>query len=259
MKAIRSVLLLIIISFLIHTNSFAQTLEDQIFYVKNSVLNLRNGPGTDFIIEAKLYKSQKVKLIAKYDDNWWRVEVIGSDLNKVEGYVNGKYLGIPNEVEIDEGWNIFVKYGVEKETLIYVLGFILFAILFIIIIALPKKVEKNEIPVGQNVKEEMPLGIVNQQQNQTKVIVIKSTKSVGLAIFLSIIFPYFGVLYSTVSGFFWLFFSYLGMWGVLFYWGLTTFNDGVLYLGFFLSMLHWLISIIWSGIAASNYNKRIIS
>jgi hypothetical protein len=93
--------------------------------------------------------------------------------------------------------------------------------------------------------------------NAPNIIAVKSAKNVGLAVLLAIIFPYFGVLYATVSGFCWLFFSYIGMWIGLFYLGLKTSDGGWLVIGLILSIFHVLVSIIWAGTAASNYNKRI--
>lgn len=90
------------------------------------------------------------------------------------------------------------------------------------------------------------------KQKQPKVIVTKSIKNIGLAIFLAIIFPYFGVLYATVSEFFWLAFSLISM--VFFF-----IYAGELIWALLLIIPHFLISIIWAGIATSNYNKKIIN
>lgn len=217
------------------------------FFTSTTNLNVRSGPGTDYSVAFSLKQGEEVKIIDRNNGKWFQIEH-----NDKRGYAFAKYLEYSRTdqeyIASDE------QKEDEKQNMYIVIGIVVGVILLIIVLSISSKSKRN--PQPQTNISSQP---ITQQQSQPRVVVTKSTKSVGLAIFLSIMFPYFGILYSTVSGFFWLFFSYLGMWGLLLYWGFTTLNDGVLYIGFVLSMIHWLISIIWSGIAASNYNQRIIS
>jgi hypothetical protein len=79
-------------------------------------------------------------------------------------------------------------------------------------------------------------------QPQKQVVVVQSTKSVGIAILLSVLFGPLGMLYSTIAG------------------GLVMMVvNGI---AFFLTagiglIITWPIGIIWAGIAASNHNKKL--
>lgn len=213
------------------------------YYTATTTLNVRSGAGTSYSVLFSINKGDEVELISQ-DNNWYEIKY-----KEKTGYASSKYLKFSRTESTTADRDN--SYSQSDNTNIIAISVIIGIVLIIIFFASGKKQPEPQSNISS------PTNI--QQQSQPRVVVTKSTKSVGLAIFLSIIFPYFGILYSTVSGFFWLFFSYLGMWGLLFYWGFTTLNDGVLYIGFVLSMIHWLISIIWSGIAASNYNQRIIN
>ncbi len=81
-----------------------------------------------------------------------------------------------------------------------------------------------------------------QQPTQTHTVIVKSTKSVGVAILLSFFFGPFGMLYSTIAG------------GLI-----MMVVDG---LAFFLTaglglFLTFPIGIVWAAVAASNYNKNL--
>jgi hypothetical protein len=82
----------------------------------------------------------------------------------------------------------------------------------------------------------------NQVQGQ--VLVVKAPKNVGVAVILTFFFGPLGMLYSTVVG------------------GLVMIAVsavvGVLTLGIGLFVTHP-ICIIWGAVAASNYNKQLLS
>jgi len=215
------------------------------YYTATTTLNVRSGAGTSYSVLFSIDKGDEVELISK-TNNWYEIKY-----KERTGFASSKYLKFSHtksdSAESDDSYSQFNNSDIVGISV--VIGFIL----VVIFIASSKK--QTESQPTSNISSTTNI----QQHNQPRVIVTKSTKSVGLAIFLSIVFPYFGILYSTVSGFFWLFFSYAGMWGLLLYLWFTTLDGGIIFIGYVLSMLHWLISIIWSGIAASNYNQRIIT
>ena len=74
------------------------------------------------------------------------------------------------------------------------------------------------------------------------------------------IFPYLGVIYATVSGFFWLLFSYIGIAVIFLYTAgankqTNTEDNFIVFL--VLSTIHWIVSVIWAATAASNHNKKL--
>ena len=75
------------------------------------------------------------------------------------------------------------------------------------------------------------------------VVVVAETKSVGVAILLTLLFGPLGMLYSTISG-------ALVMIVVSIILGFFT-------LGFSL-LLTWPVSVIWGAMAASAHNQRVI-
>lgn len=75
-------------------------------------------------------------------------------------------------------------------------------------------------------------------------VVIASTKSVGIALILSILFGPLGLLYATVSGGVIMFF--VSIFAALFTFGIGLF-------------ITWPICVIWSAIAASNHNKSLMA
>ena len=78
--------------------------------------------------------------------------------------------------------------------------------------------------------------------NPPQTIIVKSGKSVGIAILLSFLFGPLGMLYSTIVGGIVMFFAT----GIAF---LLTAG-----LGLFLT---WPIGVIWAAVAASNHNKKL--
>ena len=182
------------------------------YYTATTTLNVRSGAGTSYSVLFSINRGDEVELISQ-DNNWYEIKY-----KEKTGYASSKYLKFSRT----ESPTAASDNSQSDNTNIIVISVIIGIVLIIIFFSSGKK--QPEPQPQSNISS--PTNI--QQQSQPRVVVTKSTKSVGLAIFLSIIFPYFGILYSTVSGFFWLFFSYLGMWGLLFYWGFTTLNDGVL-------------------------------
>ncbi len=79
----------------------------------------------------------------------------------------------------------------------------------------------------------------NSASGQPQVIIVKSQKSIGLAIILTLFLGPLGMLYSTVAGAIVMFFVNLLM---------LFFTAG---LGLFLT---WPIGIVWAAIAARNTN-----
>jgi len=75
-------------------------------------------------------------------------------------------------------------------------------------------------------------------------VVVTTTKNVGLAIVLAVFFGPLGMLYSTVVG------------GVIMIF--VNLIVGILTLGLGL-LITWPICIIWAGIAANSYNKKLTS
>ena len=85
---------------------------------------------------------------------------------------------------------------------------------------------------------------MNQTKSEPKnVIVVASTKSVGVAIVLSFFFGPLGMLYSTVSG-------GLIMMAVSFVFALVTMGLGLL--------ITWPICIIWAARAAKAHNAKLL-
>ena len=81
----------------------------------------------------------------------------------------------------------------------------------------------------------------NEKQN-SNVVVVKSTKNVGLAVALALFFGPLGMFYSTVLG--------------AIIWGVVSLVVGILTLGFGLLITNPL-GAVWAGIAASMYNKKL--
>ena len=78
---------------------------------------------------------------------------------------------------------------------------------------------------------------------QPQRIVTVPTKSMGIAILLTVLFGPLGMLYSTILG------------GVIML--VVTLIIGVVTLGFGL-ILTWPICIIWAAVATSSYNKKLL-
>ena len=159
--------------------------------MKTNTLDIRSGPGENYSIVGTLSLGDTV-LIDKIVTPWCQI----IENNKTKGYANGWYLTkVETSVNSNKSSNNFLFYVVIAVVLI-----------IIIVVAISSSKKKVQPPISTD-NSTNTNDSKNQVKDRPRVIVTKSTKSVGLAIFLSIIFPYFGVLYSTVSGFFWLFFS----------------------------------------------------
>ncbi len=86
------------------------------------------------------------------------------------------------------------------------------------------------------------MSTLNQQENRPQVIIVKTQKSVGVAILLTILFGPLGMFYSTTTG------------GVVML--LITVVFGLITLGFSL-FITWPICVIWAAISANDSNNSI--
>ena len=77
-----------------------------------------------------------------------------------------------------------------------------------------------------------------------QVTVVTPTKSMGTAIFLTVLFGPLGMLYSTIVGAIVMFILSAIV-------GLVTVGLGLIVM--------WPICIIWAAIATSNYNKKLVA
>ena len=90
-------------------------------------------------------------------------------------------------------------------------------------------------------------------------IVLVQTKSVGIAIILTIFFGPIGLFYSSVLGALLLIFGVPFIIGCILATGLIKMDYNTFYLVFIIFLFfEWLISIIWSVVAVNNYNNKLI-
>lgn len=83
----------------------------------------------------------------------------------------------------------------------------------------------------------------NQDQSQRpQMVIVKTSKSMGVTILLTILFGPLGMLYSTILG------------GVIMI--IISLLVGIFTMGFGL-IFTWPICIIWAAIATSNYNNNL--
>jgi len=82
------------------------------------------------------------------------------------------------------------------------------------------------------------------QESSRQVVVIQSTKNVGIAVILAFLFGPLGMFYSTVNG-------ALIMLVVSFVAVFVTLGVGLL--------LTWPICVIWAGMAAREHNKKLLA
>ena len=85
---------------------------------------------------------------------------------------------------------------------------------------------------------------MSDENKTAQPVVVTSTKSVGIAIILTVLFGSLGMFYSTV-------------WGAVIM-TVISIIVGVLTLGVGLLVV-WPISIIWGAIAVSSYNKKLLT
>lgn len=85
---------------------------------------------------------------------------------------------------------------------------------------------------------------MSDESKVTQHVVVTSTKSVGIAIILTVLFGSLGMFYSTI-------------WGAIIMTVLSIIV-AVLTLGVGL-LVTWPISIIWGAVAASSYNKQLLA
>ena len=79
------------------------------------------------------------------------------------------------------------------------------------------------------------------QPQQPQYILVKTNKSVGVALVLTFLFGPLGMLYSTISG------------GIIML--IISVIVGAVTLGFGL-LLTWPVCMIWSAIAANSHNRK---
>ncbi len=91
--------------------------------------------------------------------------------------------------------------------------------------------------------------MTNEQPQQLQRVIVTPTKSVGIAILLTVLFGPVGMLYSTILG-------GLIMIAVTFVIGMI----GLLTLGLGLLLLIplWPVYIIWAAVAVNSYNKKLL-
>jgi preprotein translocase subunit SecG len=207
-------------------------------------LNIRSGAGTKYSIITTIQSGDEVEVIDATNEDWFQVKI-----NAVQGFAARQFL-----VSCSVDNSKLKSNGIANFLSEYKWPLIISFIMLILIIMLIAGNKKEKTVSDQYYYES---NVAKTQTQQT--VITRPTKNVGLAIFLAIMFPYFGVLYATVSGFCWLFFSYIAMWVLLLWAGFTTsLGDFVLVIGLVLSLLHFLVSIIWAGVSANKYNKKLL-
>ena len=92
---------------------------------------------------------------------------------------------------------------------------------------------------------------MESQENNTQHMVVTSTKSVGIAILLTLIFGSIGMFYSTVKGA-----IIMTLLTIVLAIVFVASNPAML-VAHFPAM--WLISIIWGAMAVKSYNKEILA
>lgn len=210
------------------------------FFTSTTNLNVRSGPGTDYSVAFSLKQGDEVKIIDRNNGKWFQIEH-----NDKRGYASAKYLEysrtdqeyiISDEQKEDEKQNMYI-----------VIGIVIGVILLIIILSISSKSKRNTQP-----QTNISSPTITQQQSQPRVVVTKSTKSVGTAVFLVVIFGPLGMFYSTIGGA--IIMTIVAP--IIFVLLLISGNIGSL---IFAATIYYPVCMIWAGSAASNYNKRIIN
>lgn len=83
-----------------------------------------------------------------------------------------------------------------------------------------------------------------EKESSRPVVVMTTTKSVGVAIILTVLFGPLGMFYSTVWG------------GIIM--SILTLIVGIVTVGLGLIVI-WPIVVIWGAVAANSYNKKLAS
>jgi hypothetical protein len=81
-----------------------------------------------------------------------------------------------------------------------------------------------------------------ETQNQKQIVIVKTEKSMGVTILLTILFGPLGMLYSTITG------------AIVMV--IVSVLVAIVTLGFGL-LITWPVCIIWAAVATKNYNKNI--
>lgn len=205
------------------------------YYKATTTLNVRSGAGTSYSVSFTLQKGDEVELISQ-DNNWYKIKY-----KDKTGYASSKYLKFSRT---DTTTNQSKPIKTDDKKTVWIIGFIILLVILIIFIA-------NSGNKNSSTKTISTQPIKNQNINQPRVIVTKSTKSVGIAVLLVVIFGPLGMLYSTISGA--ILMTILAP--IILVILLLTGNWGSLIL---LAILYYPICMIWAGNAASNYNQKII-
>ena len=83
-----------------------------------------------------------------------------------------------------------------------------------------------------------------ETQNQKQIVVVKTEKSMGVTILLTILFGPLGMFYSTVTGAI----VMIVVSGLV---AIVTLGLGLI--------ITWPVSIIWAAVATNNYNKSLVA
>jgi len=215
-------------------NRGKKSLESVDYYQATTSLNVRSGPGMDNSVLFSLTVGNEVKLVDRKND-WFEIKF--KDKN---GFVFSKYLRFSRTVTETKNENTITK----TDNSIIIAITILIAVV-IIIIFFPNRKKK------QIQRTDFSLSSVPHQPMQQRVIVTKSTKSVGTAVFLVVIFGPFGMFYSTIGG------------AILMSIAAPIIMVMLLMSGKISSIIiaaifYYPICMIWAANAASSYNQRII-
>jgi len=184
-----------------------------------------------------LNSGDEVELVSQ-DNDWYKI-----NFNGQTGYASSKYLQFSRTADTTAN-NDLEKSEETKNTYI-VVGVIIGVILLIIFLASSGK--KNPQP-----QTNISSPTVTQQQSQPRVIVTKSTKGVGTAVFLVVIFGPLGMFYSTIGGAILMTIAA----PIIFIMLLMSGNIGSL---IFAAIIYYPVCMIWAGSAASSYNQKIIN
>ncbi|MFH1528395.1 MAG: hypothetical protein ABIG69_17455 [Bacteroidota bacterium] len=83
-----------------------------------------------------------------------------------------------------------------------------------------------------------------ETQNSKQIVVVKTEKSMGVTILLTILFGPLGMFYSTITG------------AIVMI--IVNVIVAIITLGFGL-LITWPVCIIWAAVATNNYNKSLVA
>lgn len=213
------------------------------YYTATTNLNIRSGEGTEYPVLFELNEGEEVELISQ-DNSWDKIKYNGQT-----GYASSKYLQFErttNAASTDTETNNYYA----KRNIYLTVGLV---VVLILIIGFLTSSSKNKSEPQTNFSPQMV-----RQQSRPRVIVTKSTKSVGIAVLLVFIFGPFGMFYSTIGGAILMIVAIPIIYITFFYFGISG-NIGGLTLMILCAIIYYPVCMIWAGLAASSYNKRIIN